>query len=65
MIRMPDLSQRLGMSSGAAQKRLDRMLSPDGQIEASRTKGKGRGGLGGQTYPIMYTEDKSMTVDRI
>lgn len=62
---MPVLAQRLGVSSGAAQKRLDRMRSPDGQIEASHTKGKGIGGLGGQIYPIMYTEDKSMTVDRI
>lgn len=53
------------MSSGVAQKRLDRMLSPDGQIEASHTKGKGIGGLRGRIYPIMYTEDKSMTVDRI
>lgn len=62
---MPVLAQRLGESSGAARKRLDRMLSPDGQIEARHTKGNGRDGLGGQIYPIMYTEDKSMTVDRI
>lgn len=62
---MPVLAQRLDVSSGAAQKRLDRMLSSDGQIEASHTKGKGIGGLEGRIYPIMYTEDKSMTVDRI